>query len=460
MLRADTAIILAGGMSKRMGFSKETMDFRGAPLMDQLIEELSLSFDQIIVVSKNQSLYEDKDHVITTFDKYEGRGPLAGLHAGLSICKSDFAYLIACDMPFINHDYIDFLKEKLDDKTRVLVANIQGKIEPFNGFYKLDLVDQIERALLEDQRSMNKFIRGLSNVSYIKEEQIRRFSPDLSIFSNMNTPRDLMVHQENKLSDETHTVMIERFNNAGARELLDKVINEYPLTLFVNGQELCTFLASPKSLDYLVIGYLFINGYIRSYSDIKSLEIDLKNGLCYVEIDLSSFEKGDRKRAFDQEGLAMRPEFRIKDLDLKPIESSKISISFETISFMSKKFEHISKLFEDTGGAHSCALIRGQSFVFFEEDVARNNCIDKMVGRIVKDDLDLSDMVLMTSCRISAEIMIKIIRSGIRAIVSVAAVTSLAIDLAKKYNVFLVGFSRGDRLNLYNKSFFTLTKES
>ena len=89
------------------------------------------------------------------------------------------------------------------------------------------------------------------------------------------------------------------------------------------------------------------------------------------------------------------------------------------------------------------------SFIAFEEDVSRNNCVDKMIGRILKDDIDMSHKILMTSCRISGEIMSKIVRAGINSVVSVAAVTSLAVELAQKYNVTLLGFTRGNRFNIY-----------
>lgn len=437
MVKLSTAIILAGGKSSRMGFSKEFMNFNGRPLMDQLIEQLSKSFEDIIVVTKHPDLYTNKENVTTTFDIFEGRGPLGGLHAGLAICKSDFAYLLACDMPYVNKKYIDYLKDNVEEGMEALVAKSGEHIEPFNGFYNVNLFDKIEKALLNHENSMNGFIRKLNKVKYIDMDVVKKFSEDLNIFININTRERLMELQYRDKFDDAYDVGIRRIKNGNIEDVPDMVINECPLTLHVNNKDVFNFLATPHSIEYLVVGHLFVNRYIDRYSDIKSFKIDKENLDVYVET--VHRDRGEEAKA----------DFKALELNSEPVENKDHYLDGKTICDMSIKFENMSGLFAKTGGAHSCAIIEGESFIAFEEDVSRNNCVDKMIGRILKDDIDMSHKILMTSCRISGEIMSKIVRAGINSVVSVAAVTSLAVELAQKYNVTLLGFTRGNRFNIY-----------
>lgn len=435
MLKLTTAIILTGGMSRRMGFSKETMNFQGSPLMDRLIRELSPAFEEIIVVGKNPQLYKDKSNVLTTFDLIEGRGPLGGLHAGLHLCKSDFAYLLACDMPFVNPAYIDFLKDQLKREMDALVCKEGDQLEPFHGFYNVKLRDRIEESLEKRENSITRFIKQLGNPAYISLDKAREFSPDLSIFTNINTKEQLMALENKDSFQESYTLKIHRVKEGNRTEVLDKVINECPLKLFVNGQEVANFYASPKSIQYLMIGHLYLKGYIEGYEDIENLEINKEKSTVYVQIDPELMEK---RKGKSKEGHG-----------LKVLESNELRVSGDLTCRLSLDFEKMSTLFADTGAAHSCGLIHEGKFIIYEEDVGRNNCIDKIIGRVLKDKIDLSDKILMTSCRISAEIMSKAIKIGLPAIVSVAAVTNLAVDLAKEYNVTLLGFTRGNRFNIY-----------
>ncbi len=108
------------------------------------------------------------------------------------------------------------------------------------------------------------------------------------------------------------------------------------------------------------------------------------------------------------------------------------------------------ELFKLTGGAHSCALADKQgSIILFTEDISRYNTIDKILGEAFLKNIFREDKIILTSCRITLDILIKIAFGRVPIIISRAAPTDQAIDLAQRIGITLVGFVRGERMNIY-----------
>ena len=186
----STAIILAGGRGSRMGFDKQLLEIHRVRLIDRLIENLKKEFNDIIIVTNRPELYCDFEEVITE-DIIKQKGPLSGIHAGLSITKSKYAFVLACDMPEINIDYIRFMKGKLDQENTLACVTKHGdRIQTFNAFYSVEIKNKIEEYLYADRRSINSLLKDL-NITYISEEEARKFSPNLDMFLNLNTKEDL-----------------------------------------------------------------------------------------------------------------------------------------------------------------------------------------------------------------------------------------------------------------------------
>lgn len=126
-----------------------------------------------------------------------------------------------------------------------------------------------------------------------------------------------------------------------------------------------------------------------------------------------------------------------------------LKLDLEIIKKNMIDFNRRSELFQKTGGVHSCGLYFQDEMLVFEEDIGRHNALDKIIGRALLDRIDLEDKMVLTSGRVSSEILIKIARRGISTIVSMSAPTNLAIELAKELSINLLGFVRGERLNIY-----------
>lgn len=190
MEKFGTAVILAGGKSSRMGFDKQLLRIDERRLIDNLRGKLKQQFDEIIVVTNNSEYYLGFSDKITK-DIIVGKGPLSGIHVGLKEAKSQYVYFVACDMPNINMDYIQFMKEELKDlDVKACVTRYGEWIEAFNAFYSKAMIKDIEDHLLQGKKSVNSLVAKVST-HYIAEEKAREYSSNWDMFLNLNTKEDL-----------------------------------------------------------------------------------------------------------------------------------------------------------------------------------------------------------------------------------------------------------------------------
>ncbi|WP_313339072.1 formate dehydrogenase accessory sulfurtransferase FdhD [Sedimentibacter sp.] len=231
----------------------------------------------------------------------------------------------------------------------------------------------------------------------------------------------------------------------------DEVIIEYPFTIFIDDEEIITLLCTPKSLEELAIGFLYSEGYINSLDAVEKVFLNEEKGRAYVYLKYRKMlnENLSGKRAITS-GCGKGTVFYnvLDSIKCKKIEK-KINIRKETVTKLSKLFNQKSELFLNTGGVHSCGLCDDEKILYFEEDIGRHNALDKILGVSLIEGIDLSDKIVITSGRISSEMLIKTAKRGIPAIISRSAPTSLAIDMARELNILLIGFARGEKINVY-----------
>jgi len=110
-------------------------------------------------------------------------------------------------------------------------------------------------------------------------------------------------------------------------------------------------------------------------------------------------------------------------------------------------------MYRDTHGVHSCALCSSGGIEIFSEDIGRHNAVDKIFGKCFLENISLEDKIILTSGRISSEILIKVAKQKVPVIVSRTAPTDLGVGLAEKLKVTLIGFVRGSRMNVYTHEF-------
>lgn len=187
-----TALLLCGGKSTRMGVNKQKLSYNGVYLIDTIIENLAKNFDQIIILSNEKDFFENryknyKNDILIKEDIIKNIGPCAGLYSGLIYAKNEDNFLIACDMPYFNQAYIDFLKEKSYEK--ILAYKNEKYFEPFFALYKKELAKDLEKYIKKGGRSLNGFLREISP-TVIKKEEVKDIKNFDKIFKNLNYPDD------------------------------------------------------------------------------------------------------------------------------------------------------------------------------------------------------------------------------------------------------------------------------
>lgn len=244
---------------------------------------------------------------------------------------------------------------------------------------------------------------------------------------------------------------ISKYDKENIEKEVDTVIVEYLFTIFLDGEEYITLICTPESLEELAVGFLHSESIIEGLDDIENISIFEEKG--YINIDLRSREllnkKANVKRTITSGcGKGSIYYNEIDNLKLNPYSSNK-ELPFEDISKIMSEFNKQSKLFKDTGGVHSVALSDFKEIIYFEEDIGRHNALDKIIGKCLKNNVDVKDKAVLTSGRITSEIVLKCAKLNINYIVSRSAPTNVAIDLANIVNIKIIGFARGTRMNIY-----------
>jgi len=187
----DTAFILAGGRSSRMSFDKQTITVGGRLIAEYIADLLSLEFSRVFIISNRKSLYQTRSYEVIS-DEIVGCGPLSGLYTALRNTTSDYAYLTGCDMPYVNLEYIRYMKEKLYEQEKPadgILTTTNGFAEPLNAIYHKRLADLIPPLLKDGKLRMVALYEG-NEMIYIPEHIMAGFDPGYEMFFNLNTPDD------------------------------------------------------------------------------------------------------------------------------------------------------------------------------------------------------------------------------------------------------------------------------
>ncbi len=441
-----SAIILAGGKSSRMKYSKEFIKIGDEFLVHNQIKELQPLFDEIIIVSDNKDHYKNFD-VKVVCDVLKGKSPIIGLHSGLLNSTNEYNYCIACDMPYINIEFIKFLINKINNHDSY-VSKYHGYIEPFNAIYSKNLVPVIEELVFKNEFGFQNMVKRIKTY-YIEENELLSFLNKTDLFKNINNESELFNSNENN-TIEYRKYKIKKVINQNSFFVDDKVITEYPLNIILNNKHYITMMTSPTNLEFLVIGHLFNDGIITNITEIKSIKIDLEEHKCEIAINNNLLPN-----TLERAKILSTACGGSKKIDMDLLSKLKIdnnsTFNLENILDEVAGFNKESVLFKETGGVHSVKLIFDNNELIIE-DIGRHNAVDKIVGYMMKNRISTSNRYIITSGRVSSDILLKCATSNIPLIVSRSAPTTLSINLAKHLGITILGFARGNKVNIYTNS--------
>lgn len=260
------------------------------------------------------------------------------------------------------------------------------------------------------------------------------------------------------------------YDGAERRHVERPVIAETPWVLYVDGRELVTFMCSPVRLHALAFGFLVSEGIITELSDVWRLKVYVEENQVYQFFPEAGLDElmtivscAEAVGTIDVRlvrPMPQRPERRVltsgcgggitfDDLSAhRPPLVSERRVTAAQITALMRALDYEATLYRTSRGVHTSALADDQILVL-AEDVGRHNTLDKIRGECLLTQTDTRDCLLLTSGRISSEMIGKARKMNVPIVVSRTSPTAMSVQLARQWNMTLIGYARAPRFRIY-----------
>lgn len=232
-----------------------------------------------------------------------------------------------------------------------------------------------------------------------------------------------------------------KYKNNQYEEVKENVVKDETITLTINGEISRSLSAIEDSLKEFAVGYLFNENMVKSLEDIKKIEID--GVQINAEIDDTLLRTNETVLCSDSAGG-----WRSKIKEVNPVESD-LQVNVKELLDRIDELKNNAEIWQATGGTHVAGIVHNGQFVV-KEDVSRHVAVDKVIGYGLLNGFNLNQSYVIYSGRMPADMVIKMSRAGVPILASNAAPANSGYNIAKKGNITLVGFLRGQRCNIYN----------
>ena len=227
-----------------------------------------------------------------------------------------------------------------------------------------------------------------------------------------------------------------------------ETIVEAPVSLTVNGRVWLTFMCTPVHLEELAVGFLYNEGIIESMDEV---------------VDVRLCEHGDNVDVWLNRNVEQPVSWRrtsgctggvtAVDLLAKPnvsFDANRLEVQPEAIGNLVEMLFESQSLYRETGGVHTSALSDGERIIVSAEDIGRHNTLDKIAGLCLMNNVKSENRILITTGRISSEMLQKAARLQVPVLISRTSPSSLSIEMAERYGITLIGYARKHRFNVYS----------
>jgi len=229
-----------------------------------------------------------------------------------------------------------------------------------------------------------------------------------------------------------------------------ETIVETPVSLTVNGQVWLTFMCTPVDLEAMAVGFLYNEGIIESMEEVENVHVCEHGDNVDVWLNRSVEQPTSWRRTSGCTGGVTAV-----DLLAKPnvsFENDKSNFPPEKIGHLVEMLFESQELYRETGGVHTSALSDGEKIIISAEDIGRHNTLDKITGLCVMNNIFPETRILITTGRISSEMLQKAARMKVPVLISRTSPSSLSIEMAERYGITLIGYARKHRFNVYSNS--------
>jgi len=246
-------------------------------------------------------------------------------------------------------------------------------------------------------------------------------------------------------------VQVSQITKSGRKSSPVAVVREIPLTIFLNDHEIVTLLCTGAHVESLAVGFLTSEGLLRDRGRLGGVEVDHSRHIVRVSSsEDAAFAERLLGRRIITSGCGKGTIFYhvLDSLQSRPVEHH-VPLRADQVRHLMGELNRRSELYRRSRGVHNCALALPEKIVLFRADIGRHNAVDMIIGECFLAGLSTQDKLLLTTGRITSEILIKCAKGGIPALISRSAATSLALQLARDLKMTVIGYVRGGNMVVY-----------
>jgi FdhD protein len=257
----------------------------------------------------------------------------------------------------------------------------------------------------------------------------------------------LDVHAAIGVSDMTGVaaeIVCNRFSEEEWSETSVRVPLEKEITVYVNLRELVTILCTPTKVNYLVLGFLYSEGIISGMGDVMMMRVCDEESEVDVRLSNPELELPTKRRLTS--GCGGGASFITEG---ERVDSTLVVTPAE-VRLLMKQFQEQIELSQSIGGMHASGLADTRNLLVAAEDIGRHNTVDKVQGECLLRGVTTRDGLLLTTGRVSSEMLLKAAKMQTPIVVSRHSPTESAVSLARDLGIALAGHARGSRLSVYS----------
>jgi FdhD protein len=229
-----------------------------------------------------------------------------------------------------------------------------------------------------------------------------------------------------------------------------QTIVETPVSLTVNGKVWLTFMCTPVNLEAMSAGFLYNEGIIESMDEVEDVRVCEHGDNVDVWLNHSVEQPQSWRRTSGCTGGVTAVD-ALARLDVS-FDGDQPQIPEEAVGHIVEMLVQAQQLYRETGGVHTSALCDGEKIIFIADDIGRHNTLDKIAGLCLVNNIWPHTRILITTGRISSEMLQKAARIQAPILISRTSPSSLSIEMADRYGITLIGYARRDRFNVYSNS--------
>jgi FdhD protein len=218
------------------------------------------------------------------------------------------------------------------------------------------------------------------------------------------------------------------------------------VTLYVNGQPLVSLMCTPTLLEELALGFLYNEGLITGLEDVAVIE--LCGGKRCVDVWLEHDVAMPLLRVITS-GCSGGTTFEDVSSAHHQIRSN-LRVTPQQVTRLMHEFQQVTAVYRRAGGVHGAVLAAGEELLCTAEDVGRHNALDKIAGICLRKGHSVQDRILLTTGRVSSEMLSKVARMGVAVVISRTSPTSLSVQLSQAWGITLIGYTRRRTFRVYS----------